>query len=196
MARLLPRQIFLAGNRRPTVVFFTSSRAKFVQAQLVFESAGLNLSHRSNEERPYHESYSGTKEDLLAAAIKELRKRGGVSGSYFFIEDTSIRIEALSGHEDYPGLEAKEWFERTSFEEVDRAVSESGDRRAVIRSCIALAVPTLTRPLYFYGETEGTIAPKPAEFDPDPLLPWLSPNNFSAWFIPNGTSQTLSRNVF
>src|SRR6266516_3540348 len=97
MARLLPRHIFLSGTRRPIVVFFTSSLAKFIQAKLVFEAAGLNLSYRSHDDEPYQESYGGSKEDLLTAAITELHRRGGASGSFFFIEDTSIRIEALSG---------------------------------------------------------------------------------------------------
>lgn len=196
MPRLVPRQIFLDGNRRLDVVFFTSSLAKFLQAKLVFEAVGLSLAFRAHDDEPYHETYRGSKEDLLVAAIKELRKRDGTTGTLFFIEDTSIRIEALSETADVPGLAAKEWFAATTFPELDQRLRQADDRSASVSSSIALSIPGLDRPLYFHGTTYGRVADQPAQFDTDPLFPWLSPGNFSAWFIPDGASKTLSEMSF
>jgi inosine/xanthosine triphosphate pyrophosphatase family protein/dephospho-CoA kinase len=133
---------------------------------------------------------------LIEAAIREILKRGGAGGAAFFIEDTSIRINALSKKHDNPGLAAKEWFQRISFDELDHQLSEKGDRQASVHSCIGLSLPGLSRPLYFYGETQGTVAKRPAEFVANPSYPWLAPDNFSAWFVPDGASCTLSEMSF
>jgi dephospho-CoA kinase/inosine/xanthosine triphosphate pyrophosphatase family protein len=198
MTNLDRRPIFdLKDRRQPTVVFFTSSLPKFLQAKIVFDRVGLRLAPRKHADDPYRESYAGSKEQLLTEAVAELHRRGGATGSFFFIEDTSIRIEALSLHDsDQPGLGAKEWFARTQFEDLNRVLDDKGDRRATVKSCIALAVPGLGRPIFFYGETEGVVAPKPAAFDPNPFYPWLSPDNFSAWLIPDGVRSTLSEMSF
>ena len=192
MANLMPRSIFVAGERHPVVIFFTSSRAKFAQANLVFNRVGLRLAFRAHDSEPYHEDYGGSKEDLLTEAIAQIQRRGGASGSFFFIEDTSIRIEALSTDTDQPGLGAKEWFTRTTFDDLDGLLKEAGDRRASVKSCIALSLPGLKRPLFFYGQTQGEVARRPAVFEPNPFYPWLSPDNFSAWLVPDGASRTLS----
>jgi inosine/xanthosine triphosphate pyrophosphatase family protein/dephospho-CoA kinase len=196
MPRLIPREVFIEGPRRPVVVFFTSSLAKFLQAKLVFEALGLHLAYRAHDEDPYHETYEGSKEDLLISAIKELRRRDGTSGSFFFIEDTSIRIEALSNDRDYPGLAAKEWYQSHTFEDLQQELASTDDRRVSVLSSIALAVPGLDRPIFFRGETHGVVADTPAVFEPDPLFPWLSPDNFSAWFVPDGASRPLSEMSF
>jgi len=196
MVRILPRRSF-TRPRRLAVSFFTSSVAKYVQANLLFEASGLSLVHRRNADEPYHENYAGTKEELLTEAIREIRGRGAaMEAALFFIEDTSIRIEGLSQDEDYPGLAAKEWFQRTTFEELDSKLKVIGNRAAIVHSCIALAVPELERPVFFYGETPGNVADRPAQFSPDPLYPWLVPDNFSAWFIPDGSNITLSEMSF
>ena len=158
MASLVPRAIFVTGERQPVVIFFTSSRAKYAQASLVFNRVGLPLAFRIHDSDPYHENYDGSKEDLLASAIAELHRRGGASGSIFFVEDTSIRIEALSSETERPGLGAKEWFARTSFYQLESLLREANDRRASVKSCIALSLPGLQRPLFFYGETRGEVA--------------------------------------
>jgi inosine/xanthosine triphosphate pyrophosphatase family protein/dephospho-CoA kinase len=196
MVRLLPRRTFTSRSRQPAVSFFTSSFAKYVQAKLVFEASGLSLTHRRHDDEPYHESYDGTKEELLTEAVREIRGRGAATGSLFFIEDTSIQIDDLSQNGEYPGLAAKEWFDRTTFEELDAKLRINGNRAATVHSCIALAVPDLERPIFFYGKTLGKVASQPAKFSPDPLYPWLVPNNFSAWFIPDGSSITLSEMSF
>jgi inosine/xanthosine triphosphate pyrophosphatase family protein len=146
MTRLRRRWAFDALNARklPNITFYTSSTPKFIQASVLFGAAGLKLTDRRHSADPYHESYAGTKEDLLAQAIEELKRREDYPATLFFVEDTSIRIDALSSEsEDYPGLGAKEWFGRTSFADLEAQLKEHGDRGATVKSCIALSVPGL-----------------------------------------------------
>ena len=75
---------------------------------MVFSRSGLILHEFKSRREPYSEDYAAGKEVLLARAIAEILSSVG-SGSVFFVEDTSLRIEALSaGAEDYPGLRVKE----------------------------------------------------------------------------------------
>ena len=113
--------------------------------------------------------------------------------SLLFVEDTSLRIDALSdGDEDFPGLSVKEWFASTTFEELDKALSRSGrGRRAVVKSDIALHVPGLSRPLFFHGEATGTVAAQAPEFQESEQYPWLTPTTFNGWFTPDGASKPL-----
>lgn len=194
MAELIPRHIFLTGNRQPAVTFFTSSQAKYFQATTMFNSCGLHLSNRAHGEDPYHEDYSGTPEDLLTSAIDEVRLRSGTSG-YFFIEDTAIRIDALSDSSDYPGLAAKEWFTGTSFETLVSQLRESGSWGCTVMSRIALVEPGRLKPTFFYGSVTGRVVeslPEHVEIS----HPWLDPSSFSGWFVPDGATRTLAEMSF
>ena len=111
------REIFLSEERRVDIFFYTSNLVKFLHAHTVFQRFGIPLSHFKSKGDPYSEDYSGTKEHLLARAIDEIKGSVG-SGSLFFVEDTSVTIDALSSPAlDFPGLAVKEWFARTSFQE-------------------------------------------------------------------------------
>ena len=93
------------------VFFCTSSIEKFLQARHVFSQYGYVLEHFPTHTSPYTENYSEGKQSLLRVAIEQIRKEVG-HNSIFFVEDTSLHIDVLSGTEhDVPGLEVKEWFE-------------------------------------------------------------------------------------
>ncbi|WP_185736363.1 non-canonical purine NTP pyrophosphatase [Nocardioides sp. LS1] len=175
------------------MVFFTSSASKYLQARLVFSMYGLDLTQRAHDDREYSEDYSGSPTDLLKSAVNEVNRRSG-GGALFFIEDTSIRIEALSrGAADQPGLRAKEWFADTSFNDLQDAIdTNGGDRRATVTSRIALSLPGLNRPQLFEGSMSGEIVSELPNLTTDPLYPWLASDNFSAWIVPDGADRTLS----
>lgn len=170
--------------------FYTSSQAKFQQALFVFNRAGLSLRHFRGRPKEYIEDYSVPKRELLELGLDEVVKQMGGS-SLVFVEDTSIRINAISTEStDFPGLRAKEWMAETSFESLDAALSGK-DRSAVVSSDIALYVPGLNRPIFFHGETGGVIATDPPSFPENPSYPWLSPHTFNGWFIPQGAASPL-----
>src|SRR5262249_55329756 len=145
----------------------------------------------------YSEDYSGTKEQLLELAISEVKNSVG-AGLLFFVEDTSLRIDALSDKiSDFPGMAVKEWFAKTTFEELDIQLRERNlGRSATVLSSIALHVPGLQRPIYLQGYTKGAVATSPPTFCENAQHPWLTPNSFNGWFIPDGSSKRLGEMSF
>lgn len=190
--RPTPREIFLAKEKQLSVFFYTSNLAKFLQARVVFDRSGLVLQHFRSKNDPYTEDYSVGKEILLERAIQEIIGSVGAN-SLFFVEDTSLRLESMSTPpEDFPGLTVKEWFAQTSFENLDRALKDKGnDRRAVVKSDIALHVPGLNHPVFFHGDTEGVVADSPPTFQENSQYPWLTPASFNGWFVPDGCKKRL-----
>ena len=184
--------IVLVPERRPRVFFYTTNADKYLQARYVFAQYGYILEHHQRHMQPYAEEYALGKENLLAKAADSVRTLLG-RHILFFLEDTSLRIEALSTSvADVPGLEVKEWFAGTSFQQLDSMLHARGNnRRAVIKSDIALSLPGKTTPVYFSGETLGTVAPTPPTFQRSRIHPWLSPTTFDGWFIPDGSRRRL-----
>jgi len=191
------RRLFVDSPKKLEVGFYTSSIDKFLQARLVLQKFGLVLRHFASSQEPYHEEYSLGQAELLRRALDEIKRRLGVN-SLFFVEDTSVRLDALSSTEkDVPGLEIKEWFAKTNFHDVDLELRRRGNiRSATVHSDIALHVPGLSRPVFIHGETQGHIAETPPSFGRSDQFPWLTPATFNGWFIPNGATQRLGEMSF
>lgn len=179
-------------TRRVLIYFYTSNVEKYLQARLILVRHGIELRHFRSRSEPYREDYALGKEAMLAAAIAEISSKVG-NASLFFVEDTSLRIDALSTADlDYPGLAVKEWFQATSFADLDKQIRRSKKgRSATIKSDIALHVPGLSRPIFFHGETCGRIAESAPNFQANKAYPWLTPSTFNGWFIPAGQERRL-----
>lgn len=191
------REIFFRADRQLDVHFYTSNIEKYLQARAVFEKCGLILRYFRTTTEPYEEDYALGKEGLLTRAIEQVRSRVGV-GSIFFVEDTSIRIDALSDRDrDFPGLSAKEWFSSTTFETLNETLlTRNNDRYATVKSDIAVHIPGLPRPSFFHGETRGDIASSPPTFVASSSHPWLTPTTFNGWLIPHGARKRLGEMSF
>jgi inosine/xanthosine triphosphate pyrophosphatase family protein/dephospho-CoA kinase len=186
----------LGFERILNVYFYTSNPDKLLQARLMFVRHGYLLRHFKGDREPYDEDYSLPTEHMLSRAIQQVNAEFGVR-SIFFVEDTSLRLEALSDSSDFPGLKVKEWFASSPFEGVDRLIQErGGDRRAVVKSDIALYVPTLSQIMFFHGETAGTVVPSQPGFSGSTQYPWLTPTTFNGWFIPDGATKRLGEMEF
>jgi inosine/xanthosine triphosphate pyrophosphatase family protein/dephospho-CoA kinase len=178
------------------VYFYTSNADKLFQARLMFVRSGYLLRHFKGHREPYDEDYSLPTEQMLTRAVQQVNAEFGIR-SIFFVEDTSLRLEALSDSSDFPGLKVKEWFASSTFEEVDRLIKvKGGDRRAVVKSDIALYVPTLSHTIFFHGETAGTVAPSAPAFSGSVQYPWLTSTTFNGWFIPKGATKRLGEMEF
>jgi cytidylate kinase len=91
--------------------------------------------------------------------------------------------------------------ERTSFDQLDRDLRQTGNnRRVIVRSDIVLHIPTevriarrMTRPyLWVFGQTCGTIVQAEQQFSPNPIYPWLDNKSFNKWFVPQGERLPIS----
>lgn len=179
-------------QRVPRVYFYTSNIDKYLQAKLIFASFGFRLDYFPGK-RPYTENYALGSHFLLQEGLAEVLTVVG-ENQFVFIEDTTIRIEALSAPDsDVPGLAAKEWFAGTTFEELDSELRNRGNvRAATVKSDIALHVPGMKGPLFFHGETTGVVAGAPPKFQLHSAShPWLNPSTFNGWFVPEGATKPL-----
>jgi inosine/xanthosine triphosphate pyrophosphatase family protein/dephospho-CoA kinase len=187
------KSIFIELSRTLSpIYFYTSSIQKYLQARLFFDRNGLTVDYFKGTTDPYDEDYGGTKDELLVRAVEQVTGRVG-RGNLVFVEDTSVRIEALSEQsQDVPGMLVKHWFDETTFHQLDTELKQAGnDRRTVVKSDIALKLPTLDRALLFHGESEGRVADRPPNFRANPRYPWLTPDSFNGWFIPEGADKPL-----
>ena len=93
-------------NRLIKVFFYTSNADKLIQARLIFMRSGYQLNHYRSHHEPYDEDYSLGTEGLFTKALKQV-SQDFERRSVLFVEDTSVRIEALSDTNDYPGTRVK-----------------------------------------------------------------------------------------
>lgn len=190
------KQTRTTSRRSLSIYFYTSSVDKLLQARTVFGRFGIPISYYRGKKEPYDEDYRLGTDGMLRAAVEQIRLEFGL-GSVFFVEDTSLRIEALSDTEDFPRLQVKEWFSGVTFKQLDEALKgKGGERRAVIKSDIALSLPGILEPTIFHGETSGKIGDVPPSFKQSAQYPWLSPDNFNGWFIPDGSTKRLGEMEF
>ena len=176
--------------------FYTSNADKLIQARMIFMRSGYQLSHYRSQHEPYDEDYSLGTAGLLSEALKQVSQEFE-RRSVLFVEDTSVRVEALSDETDYPGTRVKEWFAETSFDDLDRQIAlRGGSRRCTVKSDIALRLPSLSRPIFFHGETSGRVADSAPSFEASPQYPWLTPDTFNGWFVPDGSNRRLGEMEF
>ncbi|MDP2140041.1 MAG: non-canonical purine NTP pyrophosphatase [Gammaproteobacteria bacterium] len=117
----------------------------------------------------------------------------------FIIEDTSVKIDALSKDTEFPGLDVKYWMMSNSFQDVDRQLIENGnDRRATVRSDLVIYLPPHYRGPdsseyeVFTGISAGSIATEEFFVQTNPFYPWLDNKTFNKWFVPEGEDVPLS----
>ena len=180
------------------ILFATSNVAKFLQARLTLGALGFRVERFEAHSRAYHEPYGLPKEQFLGSGLREVLSRAGAR-RLVFIEDTTVRINALSRDgDDFPGQRTKEWFAESSHKELIETVNDlGGDSRASVRSDIAFHIPGHNDFLLFSGITHGRLAPQADKGKSiSSLYPWLGRNDFSSWFIPDEAKRTLASMSF
>lgn len=118
----------------------------------------------------------------------------------FIIEDTSVRIDALSSDREFPGVDVKYWMKEVSFIDLDQQLMRFDNNRKVsVRSDIVIYLPPSFRTSkdesffkVFTGITQGSIVDKEFVFDTNPVYPWLDNKTFNKWFIPKGEKKPIS----
>lgn len=207
------------------LIFLTSSRVKRENVLRHVRGKGIRLLPPPEYGKPYVEPRILDRDRLLVESVLDANVRlldsgikaneGDASeGRYsdlrelalrlqsrlFFVEDTSVIIEAFSGKDEVPGVDVKYWMRETTFDFLDRKLKKSGKGRKVkVRSDIVLYIPPYLRHLtdgnyykVFTGISEGEITKNDVVKFTNPLYPWLDNKTFNKWFVPNGESLPIS----
>lgn len=184
------------------LIVFSSSRIKQNHAKYLCRDYDLSLV--SFKEKTYRANYIeprlDNREELLEVsfnnALKQAKGAGFTKTTPFFIEDTSVCINALSVEGDeIPGVNIKYWMKETSFEDIDfELVFKGNDRRATVRSDILLYLPnSLENPHHFTSFSEGNICDVEEVFETNAIYPWLDNETFNKWFVPVGETKVISQ---
>lgn len=205
--------------------FLTSNPVKLNHARHAARAFDITIKKQDYYGAAYFEPRIEERDELIQASLKDaIRRMAGVPlnplennerelfeknrfdelyyDSFFFIEDTSVIIHALSSQDkEVPGTDIKYWMKETSFEKLDTELQNAGnDRRVTIRSDVCLHVPEIERLklglkepfLLFTGESTGRITDREYEFQTNPVFPWLDNQSFNKWFIPDGYECPIS----
>jgi dephospho-CoA kinase/inosine/xanthosine triphosphate pyrophosphatase family protein len=188
------------------IIFFTSSSIKLAHARYLCRNYDVQIT--GFREKTFGANYTEPRiydrEQLIELSYQDALQRWQKAVSseerLFFIEDTSVAIEALSTKQETPGLDVKYWMAETDFASLDVELKALGNnRRATVRSDLVLHLPPELRStaqdknyLCFTSSVTGCIVDKEQLFDTNPMYPWLDNKTFNKWFAPGGYSQPIS----
>lgn len=188
------------------LVFITSSKMKLEHAQHLCKDYNVNIiSYRKKHYGVgYDEPRIYNREQLLEESYNDALLRWNKytknQDNMFIIEDTSVRIDALSSEEkEIPGLDIKYWMKDNTFETVDKQLKlKNNNRKCTVRSDVILHLSKdLQKELnkkymHFTSSTDGTIIEKERNFNTNLMYPWLDNKTFNKWFIPNNNNRPMS----
>jgi len=187
------------------LAFISSSRIKRAHAEYLCRDYDLTISGQKNYGVGYNEPRIRQRDVLLEQSITDAMDRWRKNASspdakFFFIEDTSVIVHALSSEDnEVPGVDIKYWMQEYDFASVDLLLKQHGnDRRVTVCSDALLVLPSeLEKKLgkkyiHFRSSSSGVITEKEFHFDTNPLYPWLDNRTFNKWFIPNGCNRPIS----
>lgn len=187
-----------------SIVFITSNRAKRMHALHLAEAFDIEVLSKRYYGVAYREPRISDRSELLkksyADALERWRKTTSSADRFFFIEDTSVIIDALSRKREFPGVDVKYWMADISFAQLDADLRRRGNNRAVtVRSDVLLHLPNWFRQkhdiketfLQFTGTEVGTIVAEEIKIETNLLYPWLDGRSFNKWFVPTGCDSPL-----
>ena len=191
------------------LIFFTTNKVKLAHARYLAEEFSLKI--EGFRQKTYHANYREPRitirKRLLRSSYKsalEQAKKAGINTSkrLFFLEDTSVVIDALStSSKQVPGVDVKYWMQDRSFSSLDDLLKKhGGNRRVTVQSDILLHVPEFYKTIWglndpyivFTGHQEGTISEKEHSIETNLVFPWLDNKTFNKWFVPTGESIPIS----
>lgn len=191
------------------ITFVTSNQTKLAHARYLCREFYVNILY-------YKKLYYGVgyeepriydRKQLLTASFYDAAERWkkNVSGSddrFFFIEDTSVKIDGLSDDEnEVPGVDVKYWMRTMTFDKLDSDLKSRGnDRRCSVTSHLILFLTEkLKKKLgikddykIFKSTAYGFITDREYDFDTNILYPWLDNKTFNKWFVPQGRKLPVS----
>jgi len=191
------------------ITFITSNPTKLAHARHLCRGYDVSILQYKKfyYGKGYEEPRIFDRDRLLEESIKDaiVRWEKNVSnyGSrLFFIEDTSVRIDALSDDKnEVPGVDVKYWMQSNDFAQLDSEIRRKGNnRKASVSSHIVLFLTNELkkklniekRYIVFKSTTYGKIVSREYKFDTQILYPWLDNKTFNKWFVPLGFDLPIS----
>lgn len=191
------------------ITFVTSNRTKLAHARYLCRDFNVNILHYKKffYGKGYEEPRVDNRTLLLTESFNNAFSRwkkhfSGNNGRLFFIEDTSVKIDALSDEEnEIPGVDVKYWMQGMDFEKLDHELKNRGNNR---KCCVSSHIMLfLTEDLknklrinddyvIFKSIAEGYVTEKEHNFKTQMLYPWLDNKTFNKWFVPKGYSKPVS----
>lgn len=191
------------------ITFVTSNLTKLAHARYLCRNYNVNIMHYKKffYGVGYEEPRIDDRKQLLSESFKDAMTRWKKNvterdNRLFFIEDTSVKIDALSDEtHEVPGVDVKYWMGDINFEKLDKALKKKGNNRNC--SVTSHVVLSLTEELksklgiaedykIFKSTVYGTITEREFEFDTNILYPWLDNKSFNKWFVPTGYDTPVS----
>ncbi|WP_427916278.1 non-canonical purine NTP pyrophosphatase [Stenotrophomonas maltophilia] len=128
--------------------FLTTNAIKLANFRTLARGTGLSIHsfHERTFLASYYEPRLDDRQEILRlsyeSALFQWNRAGLDLESFFFIEDTSVIIHALSGDREVPGVDVKYWMRDMDFPTLDELLKARGNDRAVtVRSDIILHLP-------------------------------------------------------
>lgn len=191
------------------ITFVTSNPTKLAHARHLCKGYDVNILQYKKlfYGVGYKEPRLFDRDKLLEESIKDaiVRWKKNVSNSgsrLFFIEDTSVKIDALSNeNNEVPGVDVKYWMQSYNFTQLDALLKKKGNNRNVSVSShiILFLTDGLKKKLrtekdyvVFQSTSHGTVVKEEQNFDTQILYPWLDNKTFNKWFVPSGYSLPIS----
>lgn len=191
------------------ITFVTSNKTKLAHARYLCRDYNVNILHYKKlfYGKGYEEPRVDDRTLLLTESFNNAVSRwkkhfSGKNGRLFFIEDTSVKIDALSNEKkEIPGVDVKYWMQETDFEKLDYELRKRGNnRKCSVTSHIMLFLPEDIKNklkingdyIIFKSTAEGSVTEKEHSIKTQMLYPWLDDKTFNKWFVPNGHSKPVS----
>ena len=191
------------------ITFITSNKTKLAHARYLCRNYQVNILYYKKlfYGVGYKEPRIYDRKQLLAESFTDAvaRWKKNVSGSedrLFFIEDTSVKIDALSDEgKEVPGVDIKYWMQDMNFGRLDFEIKSKGNnRRCSVSSHLVLFLTEELRHKLglneefkvFKSTAYGSVTEKEYTFETQVLFPWLDNKTFNKWFVPDGCSKPIS----
>ena len=191
------------------ITFVTSNQTKLAHARYLCRNYQVNILHYKKffYGKGYVEPRVDDRTVLLSESFKDAVSRWKKyvterDNRLFFIEDTSVKIDALSDeNNEVPGVNVKFWMQETNFKTLDRELRKRGNnRRCSVTSHVMLFLTNDLRQrlrrsedyIIFKSTAKGYVTEKEYSIKTQMLYPWLDSKTFNKWFVPDGYTLPVS----
>lgn len=191
------------------ITFITSNPTKLAHARHLCKGYDVNILQYKKlfygvgyEEPRLFDRNKLLEESINDAIVRWKKNVSNYGDRLFFIEDTSVRIDALSDdYNEVPGVDVKYWMQSHNFAQLDAELKKKGNNRRVsVSSHIILfltnelkkKLKTEKDHIVFKSSSQGTVVQKEQKIDTQILYPWLDNKTFNKWFVPDGFDVPIS----